>query len=340
MRKENSITRRGSARYESDEGTRALNFPDDAVIPLSRERIAKGSRSFSSAARLFPPLQRDSATMLYAWCRHCDDEIDGQELGHNGKAANRACQELRLAALQEKTADALAGRATDLVFIGLHRVMTRHAIPHHLPYDLLEGMGMDVRCQRYGEINDTLRYAYHVAGCVGLMMAMIMGVREDAVLARACDLGIAFQLTNIVRDIVVDAGMGRVYLPATWLAEEGMHPDYLADPANRAALVKVAARVLDLAEVYYASSVVGISQLPFRCACAVAAARRIYRGIGTVVRARGEKAWDKRASISRASLLGGMVLGGGHACAAIGLRQWQAPVPRIGLWTPSRLGGG
>ena len=191
----------------------------------------------------------------------------------------------------------------------------------------------------YLEINDTLRYAYHVAGSVGLMMAMVMGVRDKAVLARACDLGIAFQLTNIVRDIVVDAKAGRVYLPASWLAAEGLDAQTLALPQHRARLVRVAARTLDLADVYYDSSRAGIGALPLRCAGAVAAARRIYRGIGDVVRARGEAAWDRRARVGRVSLAAGLVLGGTQAVGAIALRHWLVPRPRIGLWTPAGLGG-
>ena len=76
----------------------------------------------------------------------------------------------------------------------------------------------------YRTIDDTMRYCYHVAGVVGLMMASIMGARDEAVLDRACDLGLAFQLTNIARDIIDDAKIGRCYVPAEWLLDAGIPP--------------------------------------------------------------------------------------------------------------------
>ena len=95
---------------------------------------------------------------------------------------------------------------------------------------------MDVAGRRYDTLEDTLDYCYGVAGTVGLMMACIMGVRAPSVLAQACDLGLAFQLTNIARDIVEDAAVGRVYVPELWLEDEGLTTATLAEPANRKAL--------------------------------------------------------------------------------------------------------
>lgn len=309
----------------------------DPIVALSRERIEKGSRSFASAAKLFPPGLRDSAYMLYAWCRHCDDEIDGQTLGEGGAPVPAGDQAGKLRVLREKTLAALAGGADEPVFIGLQRVARLHSIPDHLPLDLLEGMGMDVQGQTYATLDDTLRYAYHVAGCVGLMMAMIMGVRERAVLARACDLGIGFQLTNIVRDVPADAAMGRFYLPADLLAREGLEPRDLVDVASRPAAFRVALKLLDAADEYYLSASEGVAHLPFRSACAVAAAKRIYRGIGEVVRQRGVAAWAGRARTRKSAILTGLALAGFEAGAAKLSRGWRHPAPRDGLWTPSHL---
>ena len=92
---------------------------------------------------------------------------------------------------------------------------------------------MDVQGYRYQTLDDTLLYCYRVAGVVGLMMARVMGAEAEPTLDRACDLGLAFQLTNIARDIVEDAQIGRVYLPAEWLAEVGIPEDEVALPASR-----------------------------------------------------------------------------------------------------------
>ncbi|MEL7303217.1 MAG: squalene/phytoene synthase family protein, partial [Pseudomonadota bacterium] len=110
----------------------------DDVVALSRERIEVGSKSFSGAARLFDPEMRASAYMLYAWCRHCDDVIDGQELGFPA-ASNAAEPEMadRLTRIELATRAALAGRPDGPVFEALHRVTTRHEIPDRHPLELI-----------------------------------------------------------------------------------------------------------------------------------------------------------------------------------------------------------
>jgi phytoene synthase len=315
----------------------------DAIAELAYERLKNGSMSFAKAARLFPEELRPSAFMLYAWCRHCDDEIDGQVLGAaplarpDGSGAAQAAAERTLAELRAKTEAALAGRADEPVFIGLKRVAARHHLPPRYPLDLIEGMAMDVAGRTYATLDDTLSYAYYVAGVVGVMMATIMGVRDRATLERASDLGIAFQLTNIARDVVPDALQGRVYLPARWLAAEGVPAAEVADPRHRGAVFKVTARLLDVADAYYRSAAAGIGHLPFRSAWAIASARRVYRGIGCVVRARGERAWDKRARCRALAQFAGIAVASGEAAAFVAARGRLKAPPRDGLWTPTHL---
>jgi 15-cis-phytoene synthase len=311
----------------------------DQLVQLSRERIEKGSKSFASAARLFPEATRASAYMLYAWCRHCDDEIDGQVLGYERAAPSAQTPAERLEGLRQQTLAALQGRATEPVFQALQHVVARHQIPHHHPMELLEGMEMDVVERRYRTLDDTLEYSYHVAGVVGVMMAMIMGVRDRPTLERASDLGIAFQLTNIARDIVPDAIVDRVYLPADWLAEARIPEREIADPAQRRAVFLTTERLLDVADTYYASSGAGISHLPFRSAWSISAARRVYREIGTVVRSRGVNAWDARAGTSKSRKLASVAIAGVEAAAARSLGRVTPASPRAAtLWTPKRLG--
>jgi phytoene synthase len=312
----------------------------DEIEALSRERLQKGSMSFAKAARLFPPELRASATMLYAWCRHCDDEIDGQILGANphGSPLARASAEQKLAGLRVNTEAALAGHSDEPVFIGLQRVVAAHAMPARYPLDLVEGMAMDVAGRTYASLDDTLSYAYYVAGVVGIMMASIMGVRDRATLERACDLGIAFQLTNIARDVIPDALQGRVYLPERWLAAEGVPAAEVADPRHRKAVFRVTERLLDVADAYYRSAASGIGHLPFRSAWAIASARRVYRGIGEVVRQRGEAAWDQRARTRALSQFAGIAVASVEAAAFVAVGGRRGP-PRDGLWTPTHLWG-
>ncbi|NNM72699.1 phytoene/squalene synthase family protein [Enterovirga aerilata] len=301
------------------------------LVRAATETIARGSKSFAAAARLFDRPTRESAVMLYAWCRHCDDVVDDQEFGFSAREGASREPQARLAELEARTCSALAGEPQTVpAFAALQEVARRHGIPERYPLQHLAGFRMDLEERRYGTIEDTLDYAYHVAGVVGVMMAHIMGVRDPAVLDRASDLGIAFQLTNIARDIVDDAATGRTYLPAAWLREAGIPPGEVAEPRHRAALAKVAARLIDLAEPYYASARIGVAALPPRSAWAIATAHGVYRQIGIEVRRRGARAWDARVSTSKLQKLGQVVRGG--ATALMTRIASPGPAPRRGLY--------
>lgn len=282
------------------------------LVAAATGTINKGSKSFAAASRLFDEPTRQSAVLLYAWCRHCDDVVDDQVLGFRTDDRVAADPHDTLAALERDTKAALDGGAVEPAFAGLREVVRRHDIPARYPLQHLDGFRMDVAGRRYETIDDTLDYAYHVAGVVGVMMAYVMGVRDPPTLDRAADLGIAFQLTNIARDIVDDAGAGRIYLPARWLAAAGIAPDPAAvsDPAHRDRLARVAARLVDEAEPYYASALVGARRLPRRSAWAIAAAHGIYRQIGLDLLARDARGWDRRVSTSLGQKLRHIAAGG------------------------------
>ncbi|QBE63244.1 15-cis-phytoene synthase CrtB [Pseudoduganella lutea] len=307
---------------------------DGALLDHATNTINVGSKSFAAAARLFDPATRRSVLMLYAWCRHCDDVVDGQELGFGSAAPTPEEAARHLATLEDQTQRAYERETMrDPAFAAFQEVALRHAIPPRFAFDHLAGFAMDVHEERYDTINDTLRYCYHVAGVVGLMMASIMGVKDEAVLDHACDLGLAFQLTNIARDIVDDAGIGRVYVPAQWLREAGIAPGEIALPRHRAALAKVAARLVDHAEPYYASAADGIAALPLRSAWAIATARYVYRQIGIEVKRRGPRAWDERVGTSKAMKLWLLAKGG---AAALGSRFTRPAARPATLWQRPR----
>jgi phytoene synthase len=297
--------------------------PDTLVA--AQRAIAIGSRSFAAAARLFDAETRAAAVLLYAWCRHCDDVVDGQALGHGGTAVDDAAA--RLDRLYDSTRRALAGEPTsEPAFAAFQQVARRHGIPAADAYALLDGFAMDVRGTRYATLDDVLRYCYHVAGVVGLMMGRVLGVRDDATLDRACDLGLAFQLTNIARDVDDDARLGRVYVPEEWLSAAGLDRDRLLAAPDVAAVRDLRLRLLSAAEPYYASALSGVAMLSYRQAWAIAAARGIYRDIGRAIRVSG----PGRAVVGRARKL--VHVAGGAAVAAA-LRLVPSPVrPRHGLW--------
>jgi phytoene synthase len=255
-----------------------------------RATIRTGSRSFYAASMLLPPAVRRPAYGLYAFCRHSDDAVDESAAGDRAAAVARLS--LRLArAYEGRPADSPADRA-------LADLVVEHAIPLALPMALLEGFAWDARGRRYETLSDLSAYAARVAASVGAMMTLIMGVRDPQVLARACDLGVAMQLTNIARDVGEDARAGRLYLPLAWLREAGIDPDgFLANPVATPALQGVVARLLAAADLLYARAEAGIAGLPPGCRPAIRAARLIYAEIGRALEQGGLDPVGTRARV-------------------------------------------
>lgn len=271
----------------------------DAIVATAGESIARGSKSFAAASRLFDRPTRERAWLLYAWCRACDDLADGQDHGHGMVAVTDAAA--RLEAIKMRTAAALAGRwVGDPAFDALRIVVEETAMPHGFVWDVVEGFALDAAGWQPGTEADLMQYCYHVAGAVGCMMAVVMGVapEDDEVLDRACDLGLAFQLANISRDVGEDAAAGRCYLPADWLREAGIARENVM--ADRALLAGLVQRLTRRAGEYEASARIGAAALSFRSAWAVLSAAGIYGDIARRVEQRGAAAWDERVTVSAA----------------------------------------
>jgi len=308
----------------------------DDIVRLSRAIIQAGSKSFAAAAKIFNPETRASAYLLYAWCRHCDDVIDGQQLGYDQGNTPNHDPTKELIKLRKQTNDALTGILTDdPIFSALQKVISKNNIPKAYPLALLDGFEMDVHRRSYQTIDDTLNYCYHVAGVVGVMMSIIMGAKDDTTLDRACDLGLAFQLTNIARDVIEDAQNERVYLPSAWLRSAGLNadPNLLLQESHREQLVIVVDRLLKEAEKYYDSSLSGLPKLGFRSAWAIATARIVYRKIGIELIKNGPKAWDRRVSTTKYQKFSALISGLGAAIYAHTIGPYRAPSSRYGLWT-------
>lgn len=284
----------------------AIPHADEADHAACRAAIRTGSRSFYAASALLPARVRRPAYGLYAFCRLSDDAIDDAALRDRPAALARLAG--RLARIYDDApSDAPADRAmADLV--------TAHHLPHALPAALIEGLAWDARGRRYETSSDLTAYAARVAGSVGAMMTVLMGVRDPDVLARACDLGIAMQFTNIARDVGEDARAGRLYLPLAWMREAGLDPEaFLADPVLSAPLQGVIRRLLALADELYARSEPGVAGLPLDCRPAIRAARLIYAEIGRDLEHRGLDPIATRARVDgrrKAALLARALLPG------------------------------
>ena len=304
------------------------------LVEAAGKSIARGSKSFRFASQIFDLETRERSWLLYAWCRACDDITDGQTLGHDAQVPDQPDE--RIAFIRAHTDTALAGQATGLVpFEALMTVAAETGIPADLPHDHLAGFARDAAGWSPANEEELLSYCYQVAGAVGVMMAHVMGVpaAERDTLDRASDLGIAFQLANIARDIVDDAKVGRTYIPADWLAAEGLSGADLSDPEHRSALASLTRRLADLAERYRRSSKVGAARLPFRSRWAVLSAAGIYGEVATRAVSLGTRAWDRRISISKAEKFALVIEAFGEALL---------PAPKIsreGLWTRPSVPG-
>ena len=299
-----------------------------ALVDEAGRIIAQGSKSFRFASQIFDEETRGRSWLLYAWCRACDDITDGQTLGHDAIPPDDPAE--RIAFLRAKTADALAGKPTGLAaFDAFATVADECAIPASLAADHLAGFERDATGWTPAIEGELLSYCYQVAGAVGVMMAFVMGVHVGQVdtLDRAADLGIAFQLANISRDIVDDAKVGRRYLPDDWLAEEGLTGADLTNSVHRPALARIARRLAVLADRYRASSRVGAARLPFRSRWAVNSAARIYGTVAIRAVQLGERAWDQRISIPRREKFWLVLMALGDSLGA------PRNVSREGLWT-------
>lgn len=259
-----------------------------ADLTACRALLSTGSRTFYAASFLLPRRVRDPASALYAFCRLADDIID---LGGDSQGA--------LAELKERLDRAYAGSPLDIpadrAFAG---TVARFNIPRALPEALLEGFSWDASGRRYEDLASVQAYAARVAGTVGAMMALLMGARSAEDLARATDLGIAMQLTNIARDVGEDARAGRLYLPRKWMRDEGLDPDaWLANPAFSAALSSVIERLLAVAEALYARASLGVARLPADCRPGIFAARYLYAEIGHELARHGYNSVSRRAIV-------------------------------------------
>lgn len=305
-------------------------------ITACRAMLRANSRTFFMASLLLPRRVRDPACALYAFCRIADDEVD-----LNGGRLEA------IALLRERLRLAYAGRpqpqAVDRALAG---VVARFAVPRALPEALIEGFEWDATGRRYENLAELQAYAARVAGAVGAMMALLMGARSAEALARACDLGVAMQLTNIARDVGEDARAGRLYLPREWMREAGIDPDaWLAAPVFNPALASVIARLLREADVLYDRVAAGVARLPAGCRPGINAARSLYAEIGrelerggldSVARRAVVPAWRKVWLLARAPFMSTR-LDGGTGAPALGETRFlvEAVAPAAMLPRPA-----
>lgn len=266
-----------------------MTYPlDPADMATCRALLEGGSRTFHAASKVLPRRVSDPAIALYAFCRLADDAVD---LGDNRMAAVERLKDRLDRAYRGQPMDQAADRA-------FADVVARFSIPREVPEALLEGLAWDAEGRRYETLPELYAYAARVAGTVGAMMTLVMGQREPGIVARACDLGLAMQLTNIARDVGEDARAGRLYLPLSWLRDAGIDPDaWLAKPIFTSEIAVIVQRLLDTADALYGRATHGIRNLPRACRPGIYAARALYAEIGRELERSGLDSVSRRAVV-------------------------------------------
>jgi phytoene synthase len=245
------------------------------------------SRSFSLAARFFSPDTQEAIARLYQFCRYVDDLAD--ETAH-GEPERRG-------RLRAKLSDDPM-QSDDPILKDFLELAQTHRLPLHAAAELVDASKEDCGPRNIQTEAELIRFAYGVAGTVGLLMQELLGARDAGAAPFAIDLGIALQLTNVVRDVAEDAARDRYYLPAQLATPEDI--ERALKTAEPIALQKVDAaveRVLQIADRYYASALAGHWYIPPRNRRAVFFALSFYRAIGTKLRHSESGAWRSRTQL-------------------------------------------
>jgi len=290
-------------------------------LAVCRGFIKHHSKSFYLSSLLLPRGCRHEAWAVYAFCRKADDSVDGENPGDGtvpAGAPTEAAALRRIHGLRKRLAAVYAGQPGDGPGCAIDRafaaVVRRTGLPQKVPQRLLTGMQMDAQDTRYATWDELTGYCFNVAATVGLMMTYLLGHRMPAerrteVLLRACDLGIAMQLTNIARDIGEDGCRGRVYLPDELLYRHGLHREALLTIIGTGARVsplplrRAVSELLERAASHYAAARAGIPMLPRAAWLGIASAERIYRAIGEALARAGCDPLVRRARVSTAGKL-------------------------------------
>ena len=203
----------------------------DAAFRECRLIARKSSSTFACLFWPLPADQRRGMEALYAFARRCDDIADGPEPLDHRRA--------RLARWREQLRAALAGHADEAVLLALADTVGRFVVPPHLLWHIVDGVAMDLDQRGYATYAELRKYCEHVASAVGLACLPIWGCRDDEAILPAADCGVAFQLTNILRDLQEDGRQGRVYLPHDELARFRCAPVDWLGPVGTAQLAEL-----------------------------------------------------------------------------------------------------
>jgi phytoene synthase len=260
---------------------------------FAEESIRKGSKTFHFSSRFMSRERRNAFYAIYAFCRHTDNLIDDNE-------GNPRLQRMLIRDWKKRFLEAYAqGFSSDPILNPFIHIMKKHGIPLRYPLDLIKGVSMDISKKEYGTFGELRVYCYRVASVVGLMLMYVMGIDDRKRAEKyATKLGIAMQLTNILRDVGEDARMGRVYFPKDELARFGL------DIGEVLSLHKTSKMILFLkfqvarARKYYQEAFEGLAMIHREVRVVIALAYTLYSEILTVIEENEYEVFGKRAYVN------------------------------------------
>jgi len=251
----------------------------------------RSGSSFAAAFWMLPPPRRRALHAIYAFCRLADDIADDP--------AVRGDRALLLERWRAELRDAYLGKARHPVGVALGDTVQRFRLPETVFLDLLRGVEWDLLGQPVETFDDLYRYCYCVASTVGLLIVRVLEARDPGALAYAETLGIAVQLTNVLRDVGEDAAAGRIYLPREDLARMRVRPESLGEGKLTDEIRLLLALYAERARIYYERAARMLPSEERRRLRAAEAMGRIYRALLEELQARGFPCLERSVRLSK-----------------------------------------
>lgn len=263
----------------------------ESAYDYCQEVTRREAKNFYYGFMLLPAGQRRAIYSAYAFARRCDDIADA------GLPVAEAAEQL--AAYRRSLEECLAGRPAGQVFEALRQTVETYRIPRQYLFDLVTGVETDLTRARYETFDDLKDYCYHVASTVGLICLEIFGYTGgEKAREHAADLGVALQLTNILRDIREDAERGRIYLPLDEIEWFGYSEEVLLAGQVTSGFRRLIAFQADRARQYYSLGRELLPYLPRRARACVGAMAGIYSSILDDIERDPGVVFERRISLS------------------------------------------
>jgi len=245
--------------------------------------LRKEGKSFYWASFFLPKRHKKNAGTLYSICRYFDDIADKYTEDQTIYLKN-SIEEIRTNKNNKVNIFLQKNKINNLIFI-----------------DLIEGLILDQKKIRIQNKEELIKYSYHVAGTVGLMMSKIIEVKDEKASRSAIDLGIGMQLTNIARDVYEDSKMKRIYLPANWIPDISLKN--LTDLHNKSSekderISNAIHEVINLSDKFYENGFAGLKYIPLSTRLGIFIAANIYRGIGIKIKSNKKKYFRERVYLN------------------------------------------